>query len=446
MRDRQRTGLMASLRRISHQDRSSSLLPSSARDWRRKTTVSQRGRRPPQAPLFRRRIFGRDVARRKGARRSFGIGTAGQSVQDRSRRDRFLQRAEHGTATFGLVVRQRLPVGRRSEILSARFLHDPRFVVRVNQPVVSLPDSPCLSNEALLDIRAAEAEENVVNTTRDIHYQGVAFWLNGRRGDPGWIVGERGGPGRQVEFAKRYTVVVKVADEWITGWRPTGPDSGRAADGGALLVGPHATGGIEGSPPPWWMSSRTSLAGTREQFKQLSPLSRGQVAKFHRTRAQQPSSRSSPRPLQALINRKNRGRGRAPRRRSWTGPISRARRALSVGGPCAPCPSLTRYDHRLAASYRHRETVGTRYGRTAHASSIGPGSWPGVRQQRIRIEHHASDAAESSSAEGFTEAFANPGSGPTSPAWPTPPVRCRQCVRPGSEASLHASRASSLSS
>lgn len=78
---------------------------------------------------------------------------------------RFL-RPGHGTR-LSVVVERHLPdeadEGQIREILLARFLHDPQFVVRVNGQSVSLADQSGLIERAPLNIPGCPAPDSVKN-------------------------------------------------------------------------------------------------------------------------------------------------------------------------------------------------------------------------------------------------------------------------------------------
>ena len=138
---------------------------------------------PPERTDWRRRAYGRNgVGRhgllcfagqysvetwRDGKGTRFEIGTRSQETPFRIERETPFPRAGHGTK-LSVVVERHLPdPDRIREILSARFLHDPQFVVRVNGQSVALADQTGLIEKVALQIGGCPpAAAYVVDSTR----------------------------------------------------------------------------------------------------------------------------------------------------------------------------------------------------------------------------------------------------------------------------------------
>ena len=155
---------------------------------------------PPEREDWRRKAYGRNgVGRhgllcfadqygvetwREGKGAGFDIGTQSSETPFKIDKESTFLRHGHGTR-LAVVVERHLPdADRIRDILSTRFLHDPRFVVRVNGQSVSLAQQSGLIERATLEIPGCpQAEAFVVDSTRAAKstiYQGVAFWVNGR--------------------------------------------------------------------------------------------------------------------------------------------------------------------------------------------------------------------------------------------------------------------------
>jgi len=120
------------------------------------------------------------------------------------------------------MVQRNLPDPVRiRELLSAKFLHDPGFVVSVNGETLPMTDLPGFAGEIAVEVQDPTSGRSVRLTLsvvegeagRAKHQSGVAFWVGGRLvGEPGWtvmgqpVVDGRTRPGR------RLTVVVKSDD------------------------------------------------------------------------------------------------------------------------------------------------------------------------------------------------------------------------------------------
>jgi hypothetical protein len=120
----------------------------------------------------------------------------------------------HGTTLSATVIRNLPSEQRTTDILAARFLHDPQFEVWVNGRFVPLAEHRGLVSRKVLAFgEGLEAEAFFVDSTsssKNTQYQGVAFWVGGRLvGEPGWAIGGTIFLDGRTRIAKRYTVVVK---------------------------------------------------------------------------------------------------------------------------------------------------------------------------------------------------------------------------------------------
>lgn len=103
------------------------------------------------------------------------------------------------------------------QIISARFLHDPKFIVSINRESVQLEQ-----HSGLVDTTEIIVEENIKliahfidsqKSARSTLYQGIAFWQSNRLvGEPSWILGNEVFIDGRTKFAKRYTVVIQTND------------------------------------------------------------------------------------------------------------------------------------------------------------------------------------------------------------------------------------------
>lgn len=122
----------------------------------------------------------------------------------------------HGTR-LEVTVQVHLPdPDRIREVLSARFLHDPKFTVYVNGKTVPLSDHPGLIDQTALEVsEKIKLDAMFIDSSKaakTTQRQGIAFWVGGRLvGEPSWILGSRVADGR-THFAKRYTFVIRTND------------------------------------------------------------------------------------------------------------------------------------------------------------------------------------------------------------------------------------------
>ncbi len=261
---------------------------------------------PPERAQWRRKAYGRNgVGRhgllcfadhyevetwREGKGSSFEIGTQSKETPFKIMKETTFLRPGHGTR-LSVVVQRHLPdEGRIREILSARFLHDPQFVVRVNGQSVSLADQSGLIEQTQLIIPGCPSVEAFVvdstKTAKSTIYQGVAFWVNGRLvGSPSWVVGSEALIDGRARFAKRYSIVVKTHDAWSSEIEP---------DWARFKPGPKADalfGAVQKYAQQVFSklasnlveeNSEEALVRNREEFKGLSQLRRIEVASFAR--------------------------------------------------------------------------------------------------------------------------------------------------------------------
>ncbi len=259
---------------------------------------------PAERKDWRRRAYGRNgVGRhgmlcfapsysvqtwREGKGAAFDIGTRSRENPFEIEKETSFLREGHGTR-LSVVVEHHLPdPGRIREILSARFLHDPQFVVRGNGQSVSLANQSGLIERSVLEIPGLPpAEAFVVDSTsaaKSTLYQGVAFWVNGRLvGTPGWVVGAEAVVDGRARFAKRYSIVVKAHDAWIGEVEPDWArfKAGDASEALFAAVRRYAQEMFSKLSATFVEeSSEEVLVRNREQFRELSPLGRIEVAGF----------------------------------------------------------------------------------------------------------------------------------------------------------------------
>ena len=259
---------------------------------------------PPERKDWKRRAYGRNgVGRhgmlcfadryeietwREGKGAQFVVSTHSQQTPFKIESESTFQRNGHGTRLSVVVERQIPDADRIREIISARFLHDPQFVVRVNGQSISLPEHSGLIERTALQITETLGVEAFVvdstKTARSTLYQGIAFWVNNRLvGTPGWIVGNTAILDGRSRFAKRYAIVVRAGAEWIPevedDWARFKPSDTVKALNEAVCR--YALGMFEKLSANFVEeSSEDALVRNREQFKELSTLGRIEVASF----------------------------------------------------------------------------------------------------------------------------------------------------------------------
>jgi hypothetical protein len=261
---------------------------------------------PPERQGWRRRAYGRNGVGRhgllcfadqylvetwrddKGA--SFDIGTHSEQNPFKVEKEGSFLRKGHGTK-LSVIVQRHLPdADAFRELLAGRFVHDPQFVVRVNGVSVALADqSGLIEKQDLHILGCPPAEAFVVDTSRTAKYtlyQGIAFWVNGRLvGVPSWVVGAEAVIDGRARFAKRFSIVIKADDGWLPeveqDWvrfkssKKVNALFEAARDYAKKVFAQISATLVE-------ESSEEALVKNREDFKELSPLGRAEVASFAR--------------------------------------------------------------------------------------------------------------------------------------------------------------------
>lgn len=125
------------------------------------------------------------------------------------------------STTFGtrleVIVTKNLPKPEKIlEIISARFLHDPNFVISINKQTVPLEEHSGLMDSTEIKVNGISLMAHFIDSqksARSTIYQGIAFWQSNRLvGEPSWVLGNEVVIDGRTKFAKRYTVVIKTND------------------------------------------------------------------------------------------------------------------------------------------------------------------------------------------------------------------------------------------
>ncbi|GMQ78288.1 MAG: hypothetical protein BMS9Abin02_0789 [Anaerolineae bacterium] len=157
------------------------------------------------------------ITRKDGEESTFHISTLSESqpfvLQSEFSRDTL----GHGTRLEVLVQRNLPNPDRILEVISARFLHDPRFLVNINGKSVPLEEHEGLIDQSVLNVNGDITLDilfiDTQKAARSTLYQGVAFWQGGRLvGEPSWTLGDDTILDGRTRFAKRYTFVAKTND------------------------------------------------------------------------------------------------------------------------------------------------------------------------------------------------------------------------------------------
>jgi hypothetical protein len=157
------------------------------------------------------------ITRKDGEEYTFHITTLSESQPFVLRSESSRERLGNGTRLEVLVQRNLPNPDRILQVISARFLHDPQFVVNINGKSVPLEKHKGLVDHSVLKVNGdITLDVLFIDTTkaaRSTLYQGVAFWQGGRLvGEPSWILGNNPILDGRTRFAKQHTVVAKTSD------------------------------------------------------------------------------------------------------------------------------------------------------------------------------------------------------------------------------------------
>lgn len=136
--------------------------------------------------------------------------------------EKFKKGVGHGTR-LEVVVEKNLPKPLAIlEVISARFLHDPKFRVSINKQSIQLEELKGLVFSEPAEINGIKLNIHLIDSRKarkSTIYQGIAIWQGGRLiGEPSWIIGNHMVLDGRTKEAKRYSVVVQTNDlsEFIT--------------------------------------------------------------------------------------------------------------------------------------------------------------------------------------------------------------------------------------
>lgn len=123
----------------------------------------------------------------------------------------------HGTKLSAFAVRHLPDAKAMTDILSARFLYDPKFILKINGSTVDLSQhkgkilekNVSVGSNIKLDIIVIDSTKTAAKSQQ----HGVAFWVSGRLvGKPAWSINTTTFLDGRVKAAKRYTIIVKTDD------------------------------------------------------------------------------------------------------------------------------------------------------------------------------------------------------------------------------------------
>lgn len=152
----------------------------------------------------------------KGKQSHFTITTKSEKEPFIIKSEKFDKATKTGTKLI-VAVEKNLPKTEHIlEVISARFLHDPKFKVSINRQNIQLEEHKGLIFTEPVEIDNIKLKIHLIDSKKSRKstiYQGIAFWQGGRLvGEPSWIVGKNMVLDGRTKQAKRYSVVVETND------------------------------------------------------------------------------------------------------------------------------------------------------------------------------------------------------------------------------------------
>lgn len=224
------------------------------------------------------------VTQKDGQESTFNISTDSETQPFVLKKEKSKKSDGQGTR-LEVIVKRNLPDPERIlEVISARFLHDPQFVVKINEKSVPLEEHQGLIDQSVLKINDDISIEvlfiDTQKAARSTLYQGVAFWQGGRLvGEPSWALGGNSVLDGRTRFARRYTFVAKTTDlaEYINeDW--TGFIRDDAMDIMYEKLTEHIIGAFGKLAKDQIDETKVSIRDEfKEQYSDLSPLGKYEV-------------------------------------------------------------------------------------------------------------------------------------------------------------------------
>jgi hypothetical protein len=156
------------------------------------------------------------ITNAKGKKSTFIITTLSEEQPFVIKEENFEKSSINGTR-LEVIVSQNLPDANKIlNVISARFLHDPKFTVSINNRIVQLEELSGLIGTRHIDLNGITLKVHFIDSqksARSTMYQGIAFWQGGRLvGEPSWVLGNEAVIDGRTTFAKQYIVVVETDD------------------------------------------------------------------------------------------------------------------------------------------------------------------------------------------------------------------------------------------
>ena len=196
----------------------------------------------------------------------------------------------HGTRISCYVQRHLPNSATMTDIISARFLYDPKFTVSINGNTVDLLNCKGihskeiiqLSNNINLDLTIIDSSKTALKSQQ----HGIAFWVSGRLvGKPSWTYNDYQFLDGRFKAAKRYTLIVQtddLIDEVLPDW--TGFIKSETMKGVFYEFKKHVDSFVRSVMMEQIHDVRLSvIEETRDELESLNPYAQREVSAFLET-------------------------------------------------------------------------------------------------------------------------------------------------------------------
>ena len=156
------------------------------------------------------------ITKKNGKESIFTITTKSEKEPFIIKKELFNTANNEGTKLIVKVEKNLPKADNILEVISARFLHDPKFKISINKRTIQLEEHKGLISSKSISINNVNLKIHLIDSKKSRKsaiYQGIAFWQSGRLvGEPSWIVGQNMVLDGRTQQAKRYSVVVQTND------------------------------------------------------------------------------------------------------------------------------------------------------------------------------------------------------------------------------------------
>lgn len=156
------------------------------------------------------------ISNKDGTQSTFTVTTRSEKQPFIIEKEKFKSSTKSGTKLVVRVEKNLPKADKILEVISARFLHDPKFIVSINRATIQLEQHKGLLYSDEIEVNDIKFQISLIDSKKSRKstiYQGIAIWQGGRLvGEPSWVLGNSMVLDGRSKEAKRYTVVAQTSD------------------------------------------------------------------------------------------------------------------------------------------------------------------------------------------------------------------------------------------